>query len=756
MSVVGSFALMLALFVSVYSLIAIFLGMRTRKPGWMRSGRNAVFAVTGLLTLAGAVLLYAFATHNFHIQYVAEHSSKSLSLIYLISAFWAGQEGSLLLWEWGIALCIAIVVIQNRGRNRELMPYVLVTMVGISIFFLVVLIFLTNPFRTLSFIPSDGMGLNPLLQNPGMVFHPPTIYVSYVGFTVPFAFAMAALMTGRVGNTWIRATRRWVLFSWLFLSIGNLLGAQWAYMELGWGGYWAWDPVENASLIPWLTATAYLHSVMIQERRGMLKVWNMVLIMLTFVLIIFGTFIVRSGILSSVHSFALSPVLGAVFLAFIGAILFFFFALLTSKWHLLRSDNELDSFLSRESTFLFNNLILIGAAFAIFWGTIFPLVSEAVRGVKVTVGPPFYNQIMVPIGLALLLLTGICPLISWRRASGRNLKKNFLYPFIITAIGGAAIAPWTIHHPYALTSFTLVIFVAATVAIEFFRGTKTRKRMTKEGYLKSFFTLILRNRRRYGGYIVHLGIVCLFVGITGSSAFKVEKVESLRKGESLTIKSYQLTFEDFSSYPTEGRYVNSATLSLYQEGKKIGVLRPEKNFYQNQDQPVTEAAVRSTLREDLYVVLSQYSEDGLATFSVVISPLIMWMWLGGFILVAGTILAMWPDKRDRLRLSVDYLGESSGEKLGQLLLQKESTYLNLKELEFDYRMGKLSQSDYDRARSRLERMALVLLEKIDQLKQQKERGKEIKEEKEEIEIEIEQEVLKMRQAKTLEETEKND
>ena len=658
MGTIGSFSLALALPVSLYSLIAFVFGARTKKPEWTRSGQNALFAVAGLVSMAAAVLVYALIAGDFQIQYVAEHSSRSLGLVYRLSAFWAGQEGSLLLWEWLLVLFAAVVMVQNRKKNKILMPYVLATIMGISLFFLILLMFVTRPFRLLAFLPSDGRGLNPLLQNPGMIFHPPAVFLGYVGFTIPFAFAMAALLTRKLDDIWIRSTRRWVLFSWLFLSIGNLLGAQWAYVELGWGGYWAWDPVENASLIPWFTATAFLHSVMIQERRGMLKVWNMVLIILTFVLIIFGTFIVRSGILSSVHSFAVSPLLGALFLTFIGVILLFSFSLLASRWTLLKSENELDSLLSRESTFLFNNLILLGAAFAIFWGTIFPLISEAVRGVKITVGPPFFNQIMVPIGLALLLLTGICPLISWRRASGKNLKKNFLYPLIITAVGGMVILPRTIQHPYAFISFTLAIFVASTIIIEFLRGARARKEMTKEGYLKSSLNLITRNKRRYGGYIIHIGIVCLFVGITGSSAFKVERVETLAKGESLTIQDYQLKLENLSSYPTQDKHVTTATLSVWRGGKRIGIMRPEKNFYANQEQSVTEVAIRSTLREDLYVILSQYNQDdGSATFKVVISPLIMWMWLGGFILVGGTILAMWPDKRERERLAMHYTQE---------------------------------------------------------------------------------------------------
>jgi cytochrome c-type biogenesis protein CcmF len=657
MSTLGSFSLFLAFGVSAYAVIASLLGVKIKSGKWIKSGQNAVFAVTGLLTLAAIVLIYAFVIHNFQIQYVAEHSSKNLPIFYRMSALWGGQEGSLLLWGWLLGVFASLVLLQNRRRNQELIPYVLAVMMGVSFFFLGLLVFATRPFLELPFFPSDGRGLNPLLQNPGMILHPPTLYIGYVGFSVPFAFAIAALLTRRLGDTWIKSSRRWALFSWLFLTLGNLFGAQWAYVELGWGGYWAWDPVENASLIPWLTGTAYLHSVMIQERRGMLKVWNMVLIILTFALTLFGTFLVRSGILSSVHSFAVSPLLGALFLTFTGAILLFSFILLVNRLDLLRSENELDSFLSRESTFLFNNLILVGAAFAIFWGTIFPLISEAVRGVKITVGPPFYNQIMVPIGLALLLLTGICPLISWRRASGKNLKKNFLYPFIIAIIGGIMVFRWTIQHPSALISFTLSIFVAATIVIEFFRGSKVRREMRREGHLKSFFNLISRNKRRYGGYLIHMGVVLIFVGITGSSAFKSEKLVTLKKGESLTIKDYELKYENFSSYPTESKYVTAATLSVYRKGKKLGTLRPERNLYRGQQQSTTEVAIRSTLVEDLYVILAQHDQDGRATFKVLINPLIMWIWIGGFVLAGGTMVVMWPDKKERQQLAFSYVRE---------------------------------------------------------------------------------------------------
>ncbi len=655
MSTLGSFCLLLAFILSAYTVIAFVLGVKSKSRKWIKSGQNTVFAITGLLSLAVIVLIYAFIVHNFQIQYVAEHSSKSLPILYRLSAFWAGQEGSLLLWGWLLAVFASLVLLQNRRRNRELIPYVLAVMMGVSLFFLGLLVFVDRPFQELAFLPADGMGLNPLLQNPGMILHPPTLYLGYVGFTVPFAFALAALLTGRLGDIWIKSTRRWTLFSWFFLGIGNLLGAQWAYVELGWGGYWAWDPVENASLLPWLVATAYLHSVMIQERRGMLKVWNMVLIILTFALTIFGTFLVRSGILTSVHSFAVSPLLGGLFLSFIAGVLIVSFVLLVNRLSSLKGDNELDSLLSRESTFLFNNLILLGATFAIFWGTIFPLVSEAVRGVKITVGPPFYNQVMVPIGLVLLLLTGICPLISWRRASGKNLRRNFLFPLIVAAIGGIVILAWGVRHPYALISFILSIFVAATIVIEFVRGTKARRKMRGEGHLKAFFNLTRGNKRRYGGYIIHIGIVLLFVGITGSSAFKVEKIETLAKGESLTIQNYRLEYENLSTYPTESKEVTMVTLSVYREGKKLGTLRPEKNLYRNQEQPTTEVAIRSTLREDLYVILSQYDQDGRVTFKVLVIPLVMWMWIGGFVLTAGAIIVMWPDKGEKRRLAFSYV-----------------------------------------------------------------------------------------------------
>ncbi|MEE9610486.1 MAG: heme lyase CcmF/NrfE family subunit, partial [Desulfatiglandales bacterium] len=562
-------------------------------------------------------------------------------------AFYAGQAGSLLFWAWLLSLFAFIVIWQNRERNRDVLPHVNLILACLTFFFISLMVFVTNPFTRLATVPPDGQGLNPLLQNPGMIFHPPTLFLGYVGFAVPYAFAMAALIKGRLGSTWIRTTRRWTLFSWFFLTIGNLLGAQWAYVELGWGGYWAWDPVENASFMPWLVATAYLHSVMIQEKRGMLKIWNIVLITLTFLLTIFGTFITRSGIISSVHTFGQSS-LGWIFLAFMGVIIIVSFNLLISRLPQLRSRNELDSFLSRESSFLYNNLLLIGIAFATLWGTLFPVISEAVRGVKITVGPPFFNKVNIPFGLALLALVGLCPLFAWRKTTFKNLRGNFLLPFVLSAVGGIVFYLLGIRHAYALISFTLSLFVMISIYLEFSQGARVRKKTTGEGIIRALWTIVNRNKRRYGGYIVHVGIVMIFVGITGS-AFKVEKQATVKKGESFSIKNYTLRYDSLSQYPTANKEVIAASVSLFNAGSRVTVLFPEKNFHRGQDQPASEVAIRSTLKEDVYLILAGHEGD-TATFKVLVTPLVIWLWIGGVVMTLGTIFAMLPDQRKGRRL----------------------------------------------------------------------------------------------------------
>jgi len=645
MADIGYIALLLALVASIYSAIAFIYGVRGRHPGLTDSARNSLLAVCGLVSISVAALIYALVTHDFQIEYVASYTSRDLSLTYLLSALWAGNDGSLLFWGWLLSLCAAVVVLQKRDIGKELMPYASSIIMVTQAFFLILLLFVSNPFHKLAFVPAEGMGLNPLLENPGMIFHPPILLAGYVGFTIPFAFAMAALVTRRLGDEWIIAIRRWTLMSWLLLGVGNIIGAWWAYVELGWGGYWAWDPVENASFMPWLVATAFLHSIMMQRRRRMLKVWNMVLIILTFSLTIFGTFLTRSGVLSSVHTFAESPVLGYLFLAFIGVTLFGSLGLLYYRSEGLKGEAEMESLVSRESTFLLNNLLIVGAAFAIFLGTVFPVISEAVRGVKISVGPSFFNQVNGPIFLAIILLTGICALIGWRRASIKNLVRNFLWPLVAALMLGIALFFLGVREWYALVAFLVCGFVLSTIVYEWFRGTRARHRMRAENYLKAFLGLIGANRPRYGGYIVHIAIILIAIGVVGSSVYSVEKEAALMPGESMTINDYTLTYDNLDSYETESKTVVTATLSVSNQGKLIGKLIPEKYFHRSYQQPVTEVAIRSTLLEDLYVILVGWDEDGTTAFKVLVNPLVNWIWIGGVVFVLGGLIAFWPERR---------------------------------------------------------------------------------------------------------------
>lgn len=645
MADIGYIALFLALIASVYSAIAFIFGVRRNQPALTRSARNSILAACGLVSISVAALIYALVTHDFQIEYVASYTSRDLSLTYLLSALWAGNDGSLLFWAWLLSLFATVVVLQKRDIGKELVSYAASILMATQAFFLILLLFVANPFYKLSFVPPEGMGLNPLLENPGMLFHPPTLLAGYVAFTVPFAFAIAALLTRRLGDEWLIVIRRWTLLAWLSLGVGNLLGSWWAYVELGWGGYWMWDPVENASFMPWLVATAFLHSIMMQRRRGMLKVWNMVLIILTFSLSILGTFLTRSGVLSSVHTFTESPLLGTLFLVFIGIILFGSLGLLYYRSEELKSEAEMESLVSRESTFLLNNLLLVGAAFAVFLGTFFPMITEVVRGAKITVGPPFYNQVMVPIFLAIILLTGICVLIGWRRASIKNLIRNFLWPLVASLILGIVLFILGIREIYALIAYPLFSFVLFTILYEWFRGTRARHRMKTENYLKAFWGLIMTNRPRYGGYIVHIGIILLAIGVVGSSLYDVEKEVTLVPGESMTINQYTLVYENLDNYETQSKTVVTATFSVYNQGKLIGKLTPEKYFHRSYEQAVTEVAIRSTLLEDLYVILIGWDEDGTTAFKVLVNPLVSWIWIGGIVVVLGGFIAFWPERR---------------------------------------------------------------------------------------------------------------
>ncbi len=639
---VGAVALLVAWVLAIYAIVLSLVGVRVRRRDFIRSAEHAALAVWGLVSVSTAALLHALATHDFSIEYVAHYSSTTLPLPYVIAALWGGQAGSLLFWTLILTSMSAVVILQNHHKNRELMPYVLATLMVVALFFLSMVNFVTPPFQRLAFTPAEGRDLNPLLQNYWMTIHPPSLYTGYVACSIPFAFAIAAMVSGRLDDVWIRTTRRWTLLAWFFLSLGNLFGAEWAYLVLGWGGYWAWDPVENAAFMPWLTCTAFLHSVMIQEKKNMLKVWNMVLVILTFSLTIFGTFLTRSGVISSVHSFTQSG-LGPFFIGFLAFVLIVSAGLLVWRLPMLKSENELDSVVSRESAFLLNNVVLVGIAFAVFWGTIFPVISEAVRGVKITVGPPFFNKVNTPLGLILLFLTGVGPLIAWRRASWRSLQRHFLVPALVGVAAGVGIFALGYRHFTALVSFSLCAFVFTGIVGEFNRGVRARQVMVGENPLVALQHLIAKNRRRYGGYIVHVGIVMMFLAITGTSAFKEEQQVTLKPGGKLEIGDYTLRFDAVT--PTETPHIAylTATLAVLYDGKQIDSLHPEKRFYKKPEQPTTEVAIRSTLGSDLYVVLGAYDNaTQMATIQAYLNPLIGFLWWGGIVLALGTAITIWP------------------------------------------------------------------------------------------------------------------
>ncbi len=648
---IGYFALCLALLASGYAVWASALGAQRGHLGLIRSGENAVLATFALLTLAVLFLWQALLSHDFQVEYVAENSNRAMPVFYLVTALWGGQNGSLLFWGWILSLYSATVVGLYRQRYRELMPYVVATLAFTSFFFCIVHLFAADPFQRLPFTPEDGRGLNPILQHPVMAIHPPLLYLGMVGMVVPFAFAISALLTGKLDTTWLRAARRWMLIPWTFLGFGLLLGGKWAYVELGWGGYWAWDPVENASLMPWLVGTAFLHSIMIQERKGMLKVWNLALAILTYGLCIFGTFMTRSGIISSVHAFAQSKI-GPFFGTFLVLTLIFSFGLLLLRLPMLKAENRLESFASRETAFLLNNWVLLGMLFAVFWGTVFPLVSEAVTGEQITVGAPFFNQVNIPIGLLLLLLTGAGPLFAWRRTSSESLRKNFIVPVSAGGLSLGVFFALGVRDPYALVSFGLCIFVVVALGAEFHSGAKTRMRTSREAYLVALWRLSTKSRRRYGGYMTHLALVFLFAGFTGK-AFTEETEIVIEQGASHQVGEYRIVYQSLAFAENANYSTTAAALALHRDGQFLGTLLPERRYYPAFDQGTTEVSIYSTLREDFYVILVGSAENRSAKFQVYINPLINFVWLGAVLLVVGALWAMWPTSRDRRLAQVD-------------------------------------------------------------------------------------------------------
>jgi cytochrome c-type biogenesis protein CcmF len=655
MNQVGSVGLIASLAFAAYALVAGAVGGKLRSPRITRSAERAAWGFFLMVTLAVVALEYMILTNDFHNAYVAEHSNRDLLTYYKVAALWAGQEGSLLFWTWLLSIYSALVVWQNRRKNRQLMPYVISVLMGAGTFFSLLVFFVANPFRELSlatgtgtqaFSAPDGNGLNPLLQYHPMVIHPPMLYLGYVGMVVPFAFAMAALITRQLGDNWIRTTRRWTMVPWMLLGCGILLGGNWAYAVLGWGGYWGWDPVENASLLPWLSGTAFLHSVMIQEKRGMLKVWNVALVILTFFLSIFGTFLTRSGIVSSVHAFAQSNI-GPFFAVFLAIILFFSVTLLFLRLDHLKSENKLDSMVSRESGFLFNNWILLALVFAVFWGTLFPVISKAVENATVTVGAPFFNKVAIPMGLLLLLLTGAGPLLAWRKTSFQSLKSNFTLPLIVALVAGVALFAEGVRNLYAWMTLFLSAFVLVCIVGEFWKGARTRMRTAKENFALAIYNLTMRNTRRYGGYIVHVGIVLLFIGFAGQ-AFKTDAKALMQEGDLLRVKNYLLRCDGLTTGDNPNYEYTRALITVTKNGQAFTSMHPEKRFYKASQQPTSYVAIHPTVSEDLYVVLAGMDPDtGKAIIQVFVNPLVMWVWIGGFVTLLGTLLAMVPSRVER-------------------------------------------------------------------------------------------------------------
>jgi cytochrome c-type biogenesis protein CcmF len=658
--VFGSFALVLAFICAAYAFGGGIAAIITRHPLLIKSTRQAGMATCCLIFLATLSLEYLFFSDNFSIAYVVAHSNRDLSTFYKIAALWAGQEGSLLFWSFLLAIYVFSVLLTYRNKNGELMPYVGVVMAGVQIFFLTLNNFVASPFKVLASPGADGVmqyvaradgnGLTPLLQYPEMVIHPPNLYSGYTGFTIPFAFALGALLARYPGEKWIHLTRKWTMIAWMFQSMGILLGAHWAYAVLGWGGYWGWDPVENASFLPWLTGTAFLHSVMMQEKRGMMKVWNVWLVFCTFLLCILGTFLTRSGVVSSVHAFARSNI-GAWFVSFIVLIILVCLGAYLKNRDYLKSENQLDSIVSRESSFLFNNLILLVSCIAILSGTLFPVFSEWITGDRISVGAPFFNKVNIPIGLLLLFLTGVGPLLAWRKTSAESLKRNFGWPLAIGLAAGVIAFTFGFRHFYSWICLILCVFVASTVLLEFYRGARVIRARSGASFMASAVDLTMRNTRRYGGYIVHMGMVFVFIGLAGA-AFNRDIQKDMRQGDTLQIGPYTLVLQGFDTKPEKNYTAQRLLVEVLQNNKPTMMLYPEKRRFSTTEENGTMVAIYSTLKEDLYVVYAGTSPDTqLPVIHAYLNPLVKWIWFGGVVVVFGTLVAMLPNRRAVLVLA---------------------------------------------------------------------------------------------------------
>src|SRR5450432_1181671 len=642
MAAFGTLTLLIGLVVATYAGTASLIGVRRGSRRLVESGRSGVYALAAVLGMSSVAMWYSFLSHDYSIKYVQRYSYASSPLFYQITSYWGGLDGSILWWVFLLSVFSAIAVYTNRHRHRELLPYAVTTLMAIADFFLFVIIFYKNPFSTfIGEAPTTGKGLNPLLQNAYMVTHPPSLYTGFVGMSIPFAFGLAALISGQLDDAWIASVRKWTLGAWFFLSMGLTLGMLWAYEELGWGGFWGWDPVENAGFLPWLTATAFLHSIMIQERRGMMKIWNVTLIIMTFFLTIFGTFMTRSGIVQSVHAFGQDTKLAWIFTIFMVIILIVSFGFVIKRMPELRARATFDSWLSREAAFTVNNWILLFAAFFIMFATL----SDAVMGERITVGPPFFNKWMVPIGLVLLFLTGVGPGIAWRKATASHLRYQFMWPSIACAAAiGICLALGLQTSWAAVVCFGFCAFTTTTIGQEFVRGIGIRRRNTGGDALSALLGIVLKGKRRYGGYIVHVGIVLMFLGFAGT-AYQKESEARLSAGQETTVGKYLIHFDRLAHEEDRQKEMVTGVVTASVNGKVIDHLRPAKWFFHGHEaEPTTEVAIRRAPAEDLYLTLGGYDlANGSAIIKIVINPVVDWIWFGFMLLALGTGIALMPD-----------------------------------------------------------------------------------------------------------------
>ncbi len=642
MADLGYITLLLALVLASYSVMGSLVGASRGAPQLVRSALNATYLAPIALGLSTVGLVGAFVSKDFQVQYVAEHSNRAMDPQYIWVAFYAGNEGSILFIAFALAVLAAVAVFFSPKALKPSLPYVNAVLMLVLVFFVAVMVFLANPFARLDFPPLDGRGINPLLTHPGMFIHPPVLMTGLISFTVPFAIAMGAMLSGRTGDEWVDAGRAWGILSWALLGIGLLLGAWWAYTILGWGGYWAWDPVENAGFMPWIVATAFIHSIMVQKRRGMFRMWNLALLIIAFGFAQFGMFINRGGPVPSVHSFGAST-LGWIFLMFMGVTMLVSFAIFFWRYNSLKSAQTLESALSREGAFLVNNLLFLGVAFVTLWGVVYPLISELFQGETITVGQPFYNQVNGPIFLALIFLMGVAPFLPWRRASWRTVRQALLAPVAVAVLVVALLLALGVRNPYAVTAFGLCSFVTAGIVREWARGAISRHGRG-ESYPIAFARLIAGNRPRYGGYVVHLAVVLLALGVAGSSFYGIQRDVALSPGETTEIGGYSIKYIGSSAVDKVDRVEARTEVHVFRGDSFLGAYYPKRDFYPSFNMASTQAAIRSTPVEDLYIIPGELLDDGRALFRIFVNPLVMWMWVAGPLLILGVLVALWPQR----------------------------------------------------------------------------------------------------------------